>query len=265
MLEDGPPGPWRKIMASRDRIIHALDQYLSGSKFKDYAPVGLQVEGAAEVKKIVTGVSLGMALLRGAVKAGAQMVLVHHGMFWKNQSRVLKGPQKNRVAFLLENDLSLVAYHLPLDAHPVVGNNARIIKLLGARKTGGFGDYDGMTIGFTGKFERGATLEAIQNKLKPLTPKKPICFPGRPSKVKRFAGVSGGAGTLFEQAGAAGVDLYITGEPWEPAKALVQETGIGYLALGHYNSEKPGIMALGEWVKRRFKIPVEFLDIPNPV
>jgi len=251
-------------MADRDRIIRALDTYLNVSRFKDYLPIGLQVEGAAEVKKIVTGVSLNMALLNGAVKAKANMVLVHHGMFWRNESPVLKGHRKRRVAFLLENNLSLLAYHLPLDAHPVVGNNARILKMLGAGGLKSFAEYNGTEIGFTGRLERSLILEKILERLKPLTTGKPLCFPGKNKKVKRVGVVSGDGSSNFEEAVEAGVDLYITGEPYEPAKALARETGMGFMAIGHYNSEKPGVMALGEWVKKRFRIPVEFLDIPNP-
>ena len=124
-------------MVKRDKIIAALDSYLEVSRFEDFAPQGLQVEGAEDVKKIITGVSIGMEFMLGALEAGAQMIMVHHGLFWKGRSPVLKGPIKDRVALLLDHDLTLLAYHLPLDAHPVVGNNAQIIKLLGAKRKEG--------------------------------------------------------------------------------------------------------------------------------
>jgi dinuclear metal center YbgI/SA1388 family protein len=205
-----------------------------------------------------------MALLEEAKKSGAEMVMVHHGMFWKNQSRVLKGNLKERVAFLLNNNLSLVAYHLPLDAHRVVGNNAQIIKILGAHMKEAFGEYKGMQIGFVGMFEKAQPLSRIIDRLKLLCPEGPVIFPGASKKVRRFAVVSGGAGDLYEQAVDAGMDLFITGEVAEPAQALAEESGTGFMALGHYNSEKGGIMALGGWVKTRFKVEVEFIDIPNP-
>ena len=250
-------------MAKRDTIISALDKYLKISDYKDYAPKGLQVEGAAAVKKIVTGVSLGMALLRGAKEADAQMVVVHHGMFWRGDSPVLKGHRKKRVAFLLENDMTLLSYHLPLDGHPVVGNNAQIIKMLGARRGAAFGEHGGVKIGFIGEFDRAVPLERIVERSKLLTDDEPILVPGDKERIKRIAVLSGGAGSDFEEVIELGADLYITGEPWEPGQALAEEIGVGYLALGHYNSEKPGIMALGGWMRNRFKVPVEFIDIPN--
>lgn len=251
-------------MVKRDTIIAALDKYLKVSLFTDYAPIGLQVQGAPEVMKIVTGVSLNMDFLREAVRSGAQMVLVHHGMFWKDESPVLKGAKKTRVAFLLENDLTLAAYHLPLDAHSVVGNNAQIIKMLGIKAKKPFGEYKGFKLGFTGAFEKPMTIGRILELLKPLSPDGSYYFPGRRNRIRRIAVVSGGAGSLFEQAIEEGVDLYITGSSWEPALALARECGVGFLAIGHHNSEKPGVIALGGWLKGRFKVAVEFVDVPNP-
>lgn len=250
-------------MAKRDTIISAVNKYLNINDYNDYAPMGLQVEGAASVKKIVTGVSLSMALLRGAKEADAQMVVVHHGMFWKGDSPVLKGHRKKRVAFLLENDISLLSYHLPLDGHPVVGNNAQIIKMLGAKRKEVFGEHGGKKIGFIGEFDRAVSVKKIVERSRLLTDDEPLLLNGGKDRVKRIAVLSGGAGSDFEEVIEIGADLYITGEPWEPGQALADEMGVGYLALGHYNSEKPGIMALGGWLKKRFKIPVEFIDIPN--
>jgi dinuclear metal center YbgI/SA1388 family protein len=250
-------------MAKRDTIISALDRYLKVSDYKDYAPVGLQVEGAATVKKIVTGVSLSMALLRGAKEADAQMVVVHHGMFWKGDSSVLKGHRKKRVAFLLQNDITLLSYHLPLDGHPVVGNNAQIIKMLGAKRKGVFGEHGGVRIGFVAEYDRAVPLKKIMERSQLLTDEEPLYFCGGKDRIKRIAVLSGGAGSDFEEAIEIGADLFITGETWEPGQALAEEMGVGYLALGHYNSEKPGIMALSGWMKRKFKIPVEFVDVPN--
>ena len=251
-------------MAGRDALIAAMDRYLKVAEFTDYAPIGLQVEGAARVTRVVTGVSMHMELLRAAARRKAQMVLVHHGLFWNHSPCVLKGPMRERAAFLLEHGITLAAYHLPLDAHPVVGNNARILRLLRARRGKPFGEYKGREIGFAGTLERGLTYGEIAARLAPICPGKPLCFPGRAARVKRVAVVSGGAGDLFEQAVEEGFDLYITGEPWEPAQALVRETGTGFMALGHYNSEKPGVQALGAWLGRRFKVAVEFVDVPNP-
>jgi dinuclear metal center YbgI/SA1388 family protein len=251
-------------MPHRDRILAALNSYLKIDEFNDYAPQGLQVEGASLVKKITTGVSLSMELLEKAVEAGSQMVMVHHGMFWKGTSPVLKGSQKMRVAYLLEHDLTLATYHLPLDVHAQVGNNAQIIKLLGGKVKERHGNYKGLVVGYIGAFERAVSAGMILKKLELLSPDEIFFCPGRKKSVKRFGVVSGGIGGLYEDFIDADVDLFITGEPWEPAQALSRESGVGYLAMGHYNSEKPGIIALGRWLKKKCKVDVEFVDIPNP-
>lgn len=252
-------------MAKRDTIIKALDTYLKVADFTDYTPIGLQVEGAEQVRRITTGVSISVDLLEAAVEAKSQMVLVHHGMFWKKQSPVIRGPQKQRIAFLLDHDITLAAYHLPLDTHRQVGNNAQLVKLLGARIKQPFGYEGGLPLGFTAAFDRARGADRIMNKLEALSPEGVLYCPGSEKPIKRIAVVSGGASHLFEEAIERGdVDLFLTGEPWEPAQALARESGVGFLAMGHYNSEKPGIIALGGWLKKRFKVAVEFVDLPNP-
>lgn len=251
-------------MASRDRIIADLDSYLDTGKFHDAAPVGLQVEGASRVSAAVCGVSACLALFEEAVRRGAQMVVVHHGMFWNNESRVLKGPLKERIRFLLENDLSLLAYHLPLDAHPVVGNNARIIKSLGAARGGSFGLYKSMPIGFRGRFRAPVPLKKIEDKLSSRFGAGPLVLRGGPDRIRTIGVVSGGAGSIFHDAVEEGLDLYITGEPYEPAQALCREAGVNFIALGHHNSEKAGVTALARRLTSRFKIRAEFVDISNP-
>jgi len=251
-------------MVSRDRIIAALDAYLDADRFEDHAPIGLQVEGDPRVKRIVLGVSACMALFEKARSAGARMIVVHHGMFWKKESRVLKGPLRERVRFLLEHDISLLAYHLPLDSHPVVGNNARIVRLLGARGKKPFGVYAGMPIGFSAAFQRPVTVESVAKKLSSLSPAGSLVIKGGSRKVRRIGVVSGGAGDLFPQAVEEGLDLFITGEPYEPAQALCREAGVHFIALGHHNSEKTGVTALAAWLKRKFALPAVFEDIPNP-
>lgn len=251
-------------MAGRDRIVAALDAYLDAKQFEDHAPIGLQVEGNARVRKIVLGVSACLQLFEKALEASAQMIVVHHGMFWNKESRVLRGPLRERVRFLLDHDLSLLAYHLPLDSHPVVGNNARIVRLLGARSKKPFGIYAGRPIGFSAAFQRPVTVESVAKKLSSLAPGGPLVIAGGPRKVRRIGVVSGGAGDIFPQAVEEGLDLFITGEPYEPAQALCREAGIHFIALGHHNSEKTGVTALAGWLRRRFAIPSVFVDIPNP-
>ncbi len=252
-------------MVSRDRIVSALDIYLDVDQFKDYAPIGLQVEGAAKVTGITLGVSACMALFEKAVLAGSQIVVVHHGMFWKNDSSVLKGPLRERVRFLLDHDLTLLGYHLPLDAHPTVGNNARLIRQVGAVRTKPWGVYDGTTVGYIGTFKRACPLNTIVKRLSNLTPDAPaVVLDHGPAQVKRFGVVSGGGGSVFAQAVEEKLDLYLTGESYEPAQALCREAGINFVGLGHHNSEKVGVMALAGWLKKKFKIKAAFVDIANP-
>jgi dinuclear metal center YbgI/SA1388 family protein len=251
-------------MASRDRIVAALDAYLDAKSFEYHAPMGLQVEGAPRVQRILLGVSACLELFEKALAARAQMIVVHHGMFWNKESRVLKGPLRERVRFLLDHDLSLLAYHLPLDSHPVVGNNARIVRLLGASGKKPFGVYAGRPIGFSAGFQRPVTVESVAKTLGALVPNGPLVIKGGKSRVKRIGVVSGGAGELFPQAVEEGLDLFVTGEPYEPAQALCRETGVHFMALGHHNSEKTGVTALAAWLRRKFAIPAKFEDIPNP-
>lgn len=251
-------------MVSRDRIVSALDTYLDVDGFRDYAPIGLQVEGASRVTGVTLGVSACMALFEEAVAARSQMVVVHHGMFWKNDSPVLKGPLRERVRFLLDHDLTLLGYHLPLDAHSTIGNNARLIKQVGAVRARPWGVYDGTTVGYIGTFKRPCALSTFMKRLDRLTPGAPMVLDHGPSRIKRFGVVSGGGGSLFVQAVEEKLDLYLTGEPYEPAQALCREAGINFVALGHHNSEKVGVMALADWLKRKFKIRAGFVDIANP-
>ncbi len=251
-------------MVSRDRIVSALDTYLDVDSFRDYAPIGLQAEGAARVTGITLGVSACMALFEEAVESGSQMVVVHHGMFWKKDSPVLKGPLRERVRFLLDNDLTLLGYHLPLDAHPTVGNNARLIKQVGAVRSEPWGVYDGTTVGYIGTFKKACALSTVVKRLSNLTPAAPMVLDHGPARIKRFGVVSGGGGSVFVQAVEEKLDLYLTGEPFEPAQALCREAGINYVALGHHNSEKVGVMALARWLERKFKIKATFVDVANP-
>ncbi len=251
-------------MVNRDRIISALNTYLDVGSYDDYNPIGLQVEGGSKVSKITLGVSAGMELFEKAVAQGSQMVIVHHGMFWKNESRVLRGALKERVRFLLDHELTLLGYHLPLDAHGELGNNARIVRLLGALRGPRFGAYHGVPIGWSGTFKRARPLEKIVAQLSELAPSAPMVFDSGPEKIKRFGVVTGGAGDLFHQAIDEGLDLYITGEPYEPARALCRETGTNFIALGHHNSEKTGVIALAGWLEKKFRIQTRFIDVPNP-
>ena len=248
----------------RDRIIDFVNNYLDAGKVKDVSLNGLQVEGRAEVKKIAFGVSASLELIKRAAEAGADMVIVHHGLFW---GRVLpvKGPFKKKLETLLNNGISLAAWHLPLDKHRSVGNNARILKLLGAENLKPFGVYDGETIGFKGAFRRPKTAAGIIKTLQNELSADVISFNFGAKEIKTLGVVSGGAQKMFEQAIAGGLDLYITGEVSEFVQETAREHGANFISAGHYNTEKPGVRALESLLRSKFGVKTEFIDIPNPI
>lgn len=218
---------------------------------------GLQVEGVKEIKKIVFGVSANMALFEAAVKKGAQMLIVHHGLLWGHEHK-LTGVFGARIRFLIKHDLNLVAYHLPLDKHPVLGNNAGLAKLLGLKNLKPFGTYKGLKIGFKGNLNKPKSFESIFNVLGG----EGLNF--GPKKIKTVAIVSGGAHEMLEEAIIEKADLYICGSRDEYVQELAREGKINFIAMGHYNSEKLGILALKKYIDKKYKVSTEFIDIKNP-
>lgn len=218
---------------------------------------GLQVEGTKEIKKIVFGVSANMALFEQAVKKGAQMLIVHHGLLWGHEQK-LTGVFGARVRFLIKNDLNLVAYHLPLDKHPVLGNNAGLAKMLGLKNLKPFGTYKGLKIGFKGNLPKPKSFENIFKMLGG----EGLNF--GPKQIKTVAIVSGGAHDMLEEAIQEHADLYICGSRDEYVQELAREGKINFIAMGHYNSEKLGILALKKYIDKKYKVSTEFVDIKNP-
>lgn len=251
-------------MGNRDKIVDFINGYLDAGKVKDPSRNGLQVEGGAEVKKIAFGVSASLELFKRAAAAGADMVIVHHGLIW-NHPNLIKGSFRKKVKTLLDNGITLAAWHLPLDKHPVIGNNAQIMKFLGAGNLKPFGTYDGEAIGFKGAFSGPRTamdvIKTLRNKLSTDT----LSFNFGTKKIKTLGVISGGAASMFPQAIEAGLDLYITGEAGEFVQEMAREDQTGFISAGHYNTEKPGIWALETLVRSKFKVKTEFIDIPNPV
>lgn len=245
-------------MASRDSIVKFCRDYLKVKDFDDYCENGLQVQGQSSVSKIITGVSLSEQLIMAAVKKKAQMIMVHHGIFGKAipQPPVIKGVIRNRLKLLLENDISLCGFHLPLDAHPVIGNNASLCRLLNIKKP------KLVFVGCVGELERAEELKVWVNKVE----KKLSCscdvIPGGSSKVKRIAVISGGASEYFEQAKDVGADTLLCGEIKESVVRAAEEAGINLINAGHYNTEKLGIYNLGNLVAKKFKVSAEFVDVP---
>jgi dinuclear metal center YbgI/SA1388 family protein len=251
-------------MAERDEIIAFCDELLEIGSFDDYGPNGLQVPGAAEVSVVATGVSANLDTLAGAADAGAQLILTHHGLFWESMPRSLSAQMAARLRLLLEGGISLAGYHLPLDAHPAVGNNALLCRALGFEPAEPFGEARGRAIGFAGRSD-GVAAEALVERFRETLGRKPLVQGDGPDVVRSVGVVTvAGAGTIHE-AVRRGLDALVTGEPAEHAMADAREGGLHFIAGGHYATETLGIRRLGELVAQRFRLRHEFIDVPNPV
>jgi dinuclear metal center YbgI/SA1388 family protein len=247
-------------MTERATLELRLNQWLEPARFKDYGPNGLQVEGRTEVRRLVCGVTASLALIDAAIAAGADAVLVHHGLFWRGQDGRVTGWMKQRLARLLQHDINLFAYHLPLDAHPALGNNAQLGARLGWTADGRFGDQD---LGFTAAIEP-TTLEAVAAQLRTLTGREVTAVPGDGRPLRRVAWCTGGAQGYFEAAIAAGADAFVTGEISEPQAHYARETGVAYLAAGHHATERYGVQAVGEKLAAELGLDYGFIDVDNP-
>ena len=251
-------------MTDRTQLLHAFDGLLQPERFNDYGPNGLQVEGAITVRKIVSGVTASRALIEAAIAAQADTVFVHHGLFWRGQDGRVTGWLKQRLALLLAHDINLFAYHLPLDAHPELGNNAQLGLKLGLRTLAHFGEQE---LGFLGEAIEPAGLssaDALARHLE-LVLNRPVALVGPAQRaIKKIAWCSGGAQSYFEAAIAAGADAFITGEMSEPQAHLARECAVAYLACGHHASERYGAPAVAARVAAQFGLAHEFIDIDNP-
>ena len=248
----------------RDELVKYISELLETARFSDYGPNGVQIEGRARITKIVTGVSASVELFERAINIHADAVIVHHGIIWNFERPVYRGGYKNRVKLLLENDINLLAYHLPLDAHMTFGNAAQIADKLGLQEIRGFGEYKGNTVGVKGTLSAKA-FSKIADNIKMLVNADALIFPFGPEKVKTVGIITGGAQKEFREAIVAGLDMYITGEASEFVMHLAKEEKIHYVAAGHYATERFGIIALGQHLAEKFNLDVEFVDIPNPV
>ena len=247
-------------MAARDEIIAFLDDLLDAPAFEDYGPNGLQVIGAAEVSKVATGVSAHLELFERAASVGAQMVLCHHGILWNKQPLVVDAQRRARLEALFAADMSLAAYHLPLDAHPSVGNNALICERLGLERGEPFAG-----VGFVGRAPEGVAREGFVERCRRLFEREPLAFEYGPDPVRTVGVISGGAASSLAEAADLGLDAFITGEPSEPAMADARERGITFIAGGHWATETFGVRRLGELLTERFGVQHEFLALQNPV
>ena len=253
-------------MAPTHEILSFLDELLDPGGFDDYGPNGLQVPGRAEVDRVVSGVSASLELFERAVAADAGLVLVHHGVFWDKAPRALSPAAAARLRMLLTAEVNLVAYHLPLDAHPEVGNNALLADGLGATAHEPFAEHAGRAIGVAARFgEDGVEAGELFSRVTEVTGRAPLVFDDGPDRVRTLGIVSGGAAGDLETAIAAGLDGFLTGEPAEPAMTTAREAGVHFIAAGHYATETFGVRHLGELLAERFGIALQFIDVPNPV
>lgn len=237
-----------------------VNQQLNSGAFSDYAPNGLQVEGRTEVKTLITGVTASQALVDEAVARNADAILVHHGYFWKSEPAVIKGMKRNRLRALLTNDINLYGWHLPLDAHPTLGNNAQLAKLLDIEVKG-----EVQPLVFWGELATPLSGEALAQRIEEKLGRTPLhCGDNAPAQIRRVAWCSGGGQGFIDSAAAFGVDAYITGEVSEQTIHSAREQGLHFFAAGHHATERAGIKALGEWLASEHGLDVTFIDIPNP-
>jgi len=246
----------------RDELVRYLDEYLKVPQIEDESQNGLQVEGAEIVDKICYAVDGCLEAFRKAAEAKAQMIIVHHGIFWGGFTP-LRGIQRGRIKELLDNDLSLYAAHLPLDLHPKVGNNVQLAKLLGLRVRGPFGEYHSIQIGVEAELKKEMGLEDFARMAEEKLGGRMRVVDFGPKLIKSVGIVSGGAGSLVNEAGQKGLDLYFTGEPSHEAFRPAQEYGVNIIYGGHYLTETVGLKALARHLKGKFGLEWEFIELPT--
>jgi dinuclear metal center YbgI/SA1388 family protein len=252
------------MSTTRQELLQAFDALLQPARFKDYGPNGLQVEGKAQIQKIVSGVTASRALIEAAIAAQADAIFVHHGLFWRGQDGCVTGWMKQRLALLLAHDINLFAYHLPLDAHAELGNNAQLGLQLGLQATARFGEQD---LGFLGGRADGgsfASASVLAEHLEKVLNRPVVQVARAQSAIKTIAWCSGGAQGYFEAAIAAGADAFITGEISEPQAHYAREMGVAFFACGHHASERYGAPAVAAQVAAQFGLAHQFIDIDNP-
>jgi dinuclear metal center YbgI/SA1388 family protein len=249
---------------TRQTLLSAFNDLLQPARFKDYGPNGLQVEGADTIRHIVSGVTASRALIEAAIDAKADAIFVHHGLFWRGQDGTVTGWMKQRLQLLLAHNINLLAYHLPLDAHPELGNNAQLGQRLGLQVQGTFGEQD---LGLWGERADGQTFanaQALAAVVSGALQRESVVVQTPAREIRKVAWCTGGAQSYFEAAIAAGVDAFITGEISEPQAHLARETGVAFLACGHHATERYGAPAAAAHVAAQLGISHQFIEIDNP-
>lgn len=249
-------------MVKINELNHYTQQLMQVERFKDYCPNGLQVEGKADIYKIVTGVTASMALLEAAAESNADLVLVHHGYFWKNEDVRIVGIKKNRIKFILEHDLNLMAYHLPLDAHSQFGNNVQLGQIMGIKPVDYVGETNLIAVGY---LAQAVKLQDFVSDLALKLERIPLVIGDLNKMVHKVAWCTGAAQGYFDAAVDLGADVYISGEISEQTTHQAVETGVSYISAGHHVTERYGVQALGKHLAEKFNLFHEFIDIKNPV
>ncbi len=248
-----------------EQLVAYLDDLLDADPIQDYCPNGLQVAGRPDVNRIATAVSASADLFREAASWGADAVLVHHGILWRSEEPPrLVGSFRERVRLLLEYELNLIAYHLPLDRHPDHGNAAVMARALGLDNLEPFGHFSGLAIGFAGVLPAPLPPDVFYDRVHDAVGQEPIVFPAPTAEIASVGIVTGGGPAAFDEAVEAGLDAFVTGEPREWAMHRASEEHVHFIAAGHYATERFGVRSLGEFLQRRFDLEVRFFDYPNP-
>jgi len=245
-------------------LLEEAERFLAAARIADYCPNGLQVEGRPQVRRIVSGVTASQALLDAAVEADADVVLVHHGYFWKGENPCVVGMKQRRLKTLLSNDISLLAYHLPLDLHPQVGNNVQLAQQLDITVEGPLDPDNPKVVGLVGSLDEPMSARDFARRVQDVLGREPLLIEGS-QMIRRIGWCTGGGQGYIDQAIAAGVDLYLTGEASEQTVHSARENDISFIAAGHHATERYGVQALGEYLAKRFALEHLFIDCPNPV
>lgn len=248
----------------RNVLVEAIAQFLNVNAISDYCPNGLQVEGKAQIKRIISGVTASQALIDAAIELQADAILVHHGYFWKGEDQPIVGMKQRRIKALLANDINLLAYHLPLDVHPEVGNNVQLAQRLGLTVTGPLEPDNPRNVGLIGELDRPLSASEFATRIETALDRAPLVVDHQ-QPIKRVAWCTGAAQGYIQHAITAGADAFITGEVSENTFHSAQENNISFFAAGHHATERYGVQALGEWLAERFNLEHHYIECPNPV